>query len=127
MDFLGRMPAHSEGKTLNRSNDPEGKIDSVEQENPLVLRKAEVHGHLDECVHSDDHRADEQQADATEKHEKGEQFHNQSGCIDEHVTRVVKECNEAGERVQASSRSGPSAAQSQAAIAWPRSMTVITW
>jgi hypothetical protein len=60
MDFLGRMPAHSEGKTLNRSNDPEGKIDSVEQENPLVLRKAEVHGHLDECVHS--HQADEQQA-----------------------------------------------------------------
>lgn len=85
MDFLGRMPAQSEGKTLNRSNDPEGEIDSVEQENPLVLRKAEVHGHLNECVHSDDHQADEQKPGATEKHEKGEQFHNQSGRIDEHA------------------------------------------
>jgi hypothetical protein len=53
------MPSLSEGKTPNSSNHPEREIDSVEQENPLVLGKGEIHRELDQCVHSDNHKADE--------------------------------------------------------------------
>lgn len=85
MQFLGGMSAQSEGKALNSSDDPERKIHGVEKEDPLVLRKTEVHGEFNECMHGNDDKADEQQPNATKKHQKGEQFYDQSGCINEHA------------------------------------------
>ena len=51
------MSAQSEGKALHSSDDPERKIEGVDKKDPLVLRKSEVHGDFDECVHRNDGKA----------------------------------------------------------------------
>jgi hypothetical protein len=71
--FSGWRSTHAELQVSDSFHDPEGKIDGVKKEDPLLLGKPEAHCDINEHVHRDDCQSNDEQPRPAQQHEKGEQ------------------------------------------------------